>query len=1758
MLNIKPAGLYIGCQAYEEKVRRIFSDLSSFPIFYSAFYKRIGLGQCTAKSVVHRIHGNEVFPIQEFLLVQKIKKSRKESNMNKHQVRAGWFLRVVTALLALLCSACLWTVRPRAAGIIMEGDDNTFHPNRYVFQPGLSSQMQGEPWGVTPEELEEGSHYWGSESGVNSFVVPAREGRTGYGVLYTNVGNYRLYDSSGKVQETIPVDLRMTCTELIHLRKNWYTLDGSTWVGPGIRFYKNRIGVSIQAMEAAAFRYEFLVHGTETPLTSAVPGFGGHATFVDLDSTQKIGFPDGTNLDAVYKLKGNEHLQVTDSGTALVASTEATDPSEERGWLTMLYSGDFSLTFYYNTRAKYQTDDNADKQCVINPKVGAAYYGMEPGISIGSWMLDTHMEKRAGAKGVSWEQAVSCGEPAAAYPTEEYREFDYLIRHEVTQQKHVVKYEFSDTLEACLDIDGPEKVRVLDRSGQDVTGKFDVLVEEDGEGRKRVLCSARTEHLSTEAFFRDESYTFCLTVHRRRDMDAYTELQPWRQEQDGILFYVPNQAELSWAYAGGMTGGAQSDVCWVLGKIGCELEITKSAAYDGWQVGSLIDYTVTVTQTRRDGYARNVTVTDQDMPAGLRFHPDSIQAVGQQGQTVSLDMAGDSGWQVSCPLLRCGESLTIAFCCEALEAGNGRDNLNTASAAAENFWDGDGNARTASAQAEVWINSPKLTLEKLADHYEWQVGQPVTYQVVVKNMKDYTIAENVMISDLNLPEGLVLAEGEGAVELALTPESIWEAVDVPVPDGTAVLEKSPVPNETAVLREGNGWRVSLARLPSQATAVVTFHCIATEARNGLEVQNQAFVTASNAQETADDARVYINSAALAVGKSADHYEWQVGDLVEYRVTVTNTNVQPGPSIARNVDVYDMEIPRGLVLIEGEDAVQINGIPDALEEYREVTADTPNMLNPELYGERAGKGISWEMNREENGWHLHLSDLPAGYPVEILFRCQAMEEMNGTEAVNTASVTAQNSPPAQDETRVYVNTAALSIRKEMINPWYQEGTSRLPDEFHVGEEILYQVTLRNMQRGSIARNVVLEDLTLPQGVVLADMENPVTIEGLPASVMNPVPEDGTGSLEHYRETVSVPVTYSLEYAAGGYILHIDQLPCTQGDELNQYTQPLVITCHCVASQEVDGWKIVNTARAYADNAPEVSSSAKVWINTPVLQVEKKADKESYGVGDTITYALEVTQGMRGCVARNVVIEDVIDTPGVKLQKNSIVLLDGEGRRIEPALLDVQENSFRVETGRSLIQKLPYLYWDAAQGGLHEMRGYNPAAVVLEPGMRIEYAVEVVDPSLAGTQVHNTAVVNCDEDAPVQAEAEIEIRGAVLEMEKETDKIEYKVGETGSFRLVVRQLRDGVTAKNVVLQDELDTPGVRILPESLVLRLNGRECTPLSVEWGDRGFHMATGLNLGFEDKLELWYDVSYEEPSLEGRTIINHAVASGENTPPAGAEKQVQVGKTEEPAPVLEIRKTSDKTQYKPCETGHYQVEVTQTAKDAIARKVIIQDRLGSVHGQYVPGSLRMVKGDGTEQKAERLEETETGYEIHTGIDLACGESLFLTYDVKFAKEIAGKEKVPNEARAAAENLVSPDEEGELLWVKTVHEAEVVRTLVPSPAVSPTPFPSVSPRPTGNPRPTATLQPTASPRPTGQPRPTVTLRPGNPGSSGTGISGGSSGSGYGSDGSAWYSGGKTASAAKTGDQRPFAVMAAVFGIGCLLLAAGAFLGWRKKR
>ena len=178
----------------------------------------------------------------------------------------------------------------------------------------------------------------------------------------------------------------------------------------------------------------------------------------------------------------------------------------------------------------------------------------------------------------------------------------------------------------------------------------------------------------------------------------------------------------------------------------------------------------------------------------------------------------------------------------------------------------------------------------------------------------------------------------------------------------------------------------------------------------------------------------------------------------------------------------------------------------------------------------------------------------------------------------------------------------------------------------------------------------------------------------------------------------------------------------------------------------------------------------WIPRPEIVVDKKADKgeKKYKVGDIITYSIDVTQQVKDAVAKNVVITDTILTEGVKLQKHSITLLDGNHSVISDAVIAVSGNSYTIHAGEFL------------QG--------------IESGERyiVEYQVAITDEALIGKEIENEVVVRSDNteekkdkeivvvDKPEEEKPEVPKKEPEIEPKEQPKMTEASIVKTPSVK------------------------------------------------------------------------------------------------------------------------------------------------------------------------------------------------------------------------------------------------------------------------------------------------------------------------------------------------------------------------------------------
>lgn len=916
----------------------------------------------------------------------------------------------------------------------------------------------------------------------------------------------------------------------------------------------------------------------------------------------------------------------------------------------------------------------------------------------------------------------------------------------------------------------------------------------------------------------------------------------------------------------------------------------------------------------------------------------------------------------------------------------------------------------------------ELSIDKVSDKYVHKVGDSWDYTIKVKNVTDESqavTAENVVVTD-TIPSGL-------------------KVNSVTTSKGTAS-------------HKGNAVTVNVGDLAQDATATVKVNVTALETSNGTRPYNTAKVVAENGSVDGgwhDDDGNYINSANVQVDKVVDKYEYAVGDKANFTVKVKNTK-----GIATNVTVADT-LPSGMKL--DYDSVKISGVP-ANVSVPVAPKDVTNQLNKTLFEKSETKTITATKSKSgDNGWAYKINYLPANATATITFSATAAEAGNGKEQQNVVTATGDNFSKAEDDAEYYVNTPKLSLSKKYINPYKDEKKdNRCDNEFRVFEKetgyekVQYEVLAKNTApAGTVAKDVVISDVTLPEGLALnydsieiSEVSDSGTKTFSKASGGNgntikyhvAGTADVTNKLnpEHYNETQDKTPVITVEKKGNGFVVK---------DSLMAGGASLKISYNANALEndkvDVNGSEIRNEATATASNlakvdgkVPTIKADTTVYINSPRLKIEKKADSGDYEVGDNVSYTINVVNTHKGTIARNLVYTDELKTKGVQILTGTIALYDTEGYELrEGGTLagevdykkQAKTDGFTLTTRKHLVVDGNYDKYDLAQGKNPETQNaWNPSYVNTkkETLMSIKYDMKITDKALAGKEILNVATAVSDEALKVTTDETVKPKGPEPTPEKSVDRTNPAVGEDVTFTLRFTNNNAGTVAKDVKIKDFMNESNmVKIREDSLKVTLDNKDITKeCKITYNDSkdGFEIETGKDLAQSQAIV----VSYKAEVLlaaAGKDLVNTTGVNCTNNP------EWKYAETSfnpvDPTPDLKIEKKSDKTNYSVGDKGHYTVKVTQTADNATARNVVIEDAFDNEKAILDTKTIKLTDSKGKDiTKEVSIAGTPSGYKIETGKNLAQNEFFTVTYDVLFTDQTLGGEEVTNVAKTHADNV----------------------------------------------------------------------------------------------------------------------------------------------
>ncbi|MGN7356984.1 DUF7507 domain-containing protein [Paenibacillus sp. SAF-054] len=311
--------------------------------------------------------------------------------------------------------------------------------------------------------------------------------------------------------------------------------------------------------------------------------------------------------------------------------------------------------------------------------------------------------------------------------------------------------------------------------------------------------------------------------------------------------------------------------------------ITKSATTSKATVGDTIQYTLLVNNS--GNLAAQVTLTD-NIPAGTSFVAGSVTIQG----TAIPGASPVTG--ISVGTVAVGATLTVTFNVVLNSLPNPATLTNTASSTFS-YQLPSGRTLTGSSISNtvtIQASAPNVTVLKSADTSSAAVNDVVTYTLTVVN-SGASAVNNVVVSD-NIPAGSVFV------------------------NGSVKLNNNPVVNANPL----NG--VQIGSLTASASATVTFQVQVSSLPNPAQLVNQASVAFNSGTflgtSLSNTVTIPVYQAIISINKSASTTNATVGDTLTYSFAVNNAG-----NIPAVVTLTD-NIPAGTVFVEN--SVLVNNTP----------------------------------------------------------------------------------------------------------------------------------------------------------------------------------------------------------------------------------------------------------------------------------------------------------------------------------------------------------------------------------------------------------------------------------------------------------------------------------------------------------------------------------------------------------------------------------------------------------------------------------------------------------------------------------------------------------------------------------------------------------------------------------------------------------------------------------------------------------------
>lgn len=951
------------------------------------------------------------------------------------------------------------------------------------------------------------------------------------------------------------------------------------------------------------------------------------------------------------------------------------------------------------------------------------------------------------------------------------------------------------------------------------------------------------------------------------------------------------------------------------------LDLTKTTDKDKYNVGEDVIYTLTLKHSQdsdKNSRANNVVITDTKLTEGLKIQDDSIQAVSSNGEAKVNASRTSDGIIVTADRLEFEDTITVTFKAKVEDAKLANQTIkNEATATCEN------NPEVVNADVENGIYKPVLTITKSSDKDDYNVGDTTHYVIEVNQIIENAVANDVVIADEDMTEGL-----------KVLPETIQVT--------NATLSQDA---------NGDGFTVTKDKLDDKTTIKIEFDAIIeSNDLTGGNIYNKATATSSNNPETVEaTVEDEVLNPELIVYKEADKPRYNIGDRITYKIR-TIQSVEGARS--NDVQVTDI-LPKGITvdydsfMLDGEKVAQEN-ITITEEGFTVNIGDVTSVKTLTF------QAVADDITIIENGPATVINNVKAYSP-----NTPNIDEKGATVEIEKPILSIEKTVTDEQPEYNLGDSINYHITVRQTAEWARANDIRITD-FGMSDGVT--IDMDSIQATSEGHNVEViknDDNTFEvlvdeleynetvnisfQATVTSEAMNGEKISNSAKATCSNNPQEVQDTVEvqtvepelqisktadkdkyNYLETIHYTITVNQmrENAVSKNTIIKDTLPSgltvdttsfkvdnqsISADEIVFDNQTFTVNVGDVIDTKVltfdakvtdkviEGTVITNIASVTSDNSEqEPQDSVDTEIYAPDVTIVKSAQEKQYNVGDEVVYIIRVQQNTAGAIADKVIINDTVPE-GMTVVSAHVADNDKTNDTVE-----INGNACQFTVNRLQTQETLYI------------------------------VAKITEPTLAGNNVTNIATATSDEDKDIpDSSTDIQVMKPQFDIQIDTDKEIYNVGDTIHYTITANQNINHAKAIDTILNDIKMTQGVEIDYESIKAVYDGKE---LPITDGENTFNVNAGT-VEYNKPITITFDAIIKSNDLAGQTVYNEAnITASNNTEVVTASKTVNVLK-----PVLAISKISDKEKYNVGDDIAYTIQVSQMIPDAKAINVLVKD-----------------------------------------------------------------------------------------------------------------------------------------------------------------------------------------------------------------------------